>query len=302
MKVALLSLLLFAAPQLAVSEELTIKFEGKDIKTIEKADLSLPHLNKEWVQPEKVDLLLKEIGDAVYKEPKDAYIDEHNNIVPGKAGHQLNLPQMKEAVYNYYYGSSAEKIEAPLQLAHPRVDGELLVSIREQLVGQYQTYFNSRNKERSHNIKLATEAIDNEVIFPGETFSFNQSVGKRTKEKGYQKAPVIVKGELAEDIGGGICQVSSTLYNAVDRAGVKITERYSHSRKVPYVPPGRDATVSWYGPDFAFQNTYNQPLLIRAKAGTGYVAIRVYSSEDLEYTPRQTPASSKELPKEVSTD
>src|SRR5699024_8549970 len=97
-----------------------------------------------------------------------------------------------------------------------------------------------------------------------ETFSFNNVVGKRTKEKGYKKAPVIVKGELAEDIGGGICQVSSTLFNAVNLQGIEIVERYSHSREVPYVPPGKDATVSWWGPDFVFKNRYSHPVLIRA--------------------------------------
>ncbi len=84
---------------------------------------------------------------------------------------------------------------------------------------------------------MAAEAIDNHVVFPGESFSFNETVGERTKEKGYQRAPVIIEGELAEDIGGGICQVSSTLYNAVDIDGMEIVERYSHSRSVPYVRP-----------------------------------------------------------------
>ena len=128
---------------------------------------------------------------------------------------------------------------------------------------------------------LAAEAINNTVVFPGETFSFNQTVGKRTKEKGYLPAPIIVRGELSEGIGGGICQVSSTLFNAVDQAGVHILERYSHSRSVPYVKPGRDATVSWYGPDFSFRNELNQPILIRAKVIEGSVVIHVYSSEDM---------------------
>ncbi|MFP3440966.1 VanW family protein, partial [Pantoea sp. SIMBA_133] len=116
------------------------------------------------------------------------------------------------------------------------------------------THFRKNNLERTSNIELAAEAINNTVVFPGETFSFNQTVGKRTKERGYLPAPIIVKGELSEGIGGGICQVSSTLFNAVDQAGVQIIERYSHSRSVPYVKPGRDATVSWYGPDFSFRN------------------------------------------------
>ncbi|WP_345840752.1 VanW family protein [Bacillus sp. P14.5] len=163
------------------------------------------------------------------------------------------------------------------------MDSELLERIKRKRISHYVTYFNSRNKERVHNIKLASDAINNQVVFPGETFSFNQIVGKRTVSKGYLPAPVIVKGELSEGIGGGICQVSSTLFNAVDRAGVKILERYSHSRRVPYVPPKRDATVSWYGPDFTFRNQHNQPLLIRSVVTGGQMIIMVFSSEDLDF-------------------
>src|SRR5699024_11541629 len=125
-----------------------------------------------------------------------------------------------------------------------------------------------------------SDAIDSHVVFPGETFSFNKIVGKRTEEKGYKRAPVIVKGELAEDIRGGICQTSSTLYNAVDLQGIEIVERYSHSRSVRYVPPGRDPTVSWWGPDFSFKNKLHQPILIRTIAENAEMTINIYSSVD----------------------
>jgi vancomycin resistance protein YoaR len=100
---------------------------------------------------------------------------------------------------------------------------------------------------------------------------------------------VIVRGEYAEDIGGGICQVSSTLFNAVDNAGLKIVQRFSHSRHVPYIPPGRDATVSWYGPDFEFKNMYNQPILIQARTIGNLLVIKLYSSEVIEYKPKKVP-------------
>jgi vancomycin resistance protein YoaR len=190
----------------------------------------------------------------------------------------------------------------PLSEIYPKVDSELLADIRIQQIGQYVTYFNSYNKSRSHNIFLAAKAIDNHVIFPNETFSFNKVVGKRTLEKGYLRAPIIVKGELSEGVGGGICQVSSTLYNAADRAGLKIVERYSHSRNVPYVPSGRDATVSWYGPDFRFQNQYNQPILIRAKRIGGTMIVTLYSSDVINYEPRVVPSAESQLPKEINVE
>ncbi|MFC0273010.1 VanW family protein [Metabacillus herbersteinensis] len=110
-----------------------------------------------------------------------------------------------------------------------------------------------------------------------------------------------LKGELSEGVGGGICQVSSTLFNAVDRAGVKIIERYSHSRRVPYVPPNRDATVSWYGPDFTFSNHHNMPLLIRATVIGGQLHIMIFSSEDIDFNRGKVPSSSNILPREVHT-
>ncbi|MNG07089.1 VanW like protein [compost metagenome] len=113
------------------------------------------------------------------------------------------------------------------------------------------------------------------------------------------RAPVIVKGEVSEGIGGGICQISSTLFNAADRAGLQIVQRYSHSRNVPYVPPGRDATVSWYGPDFVFKNRYSQPILIRAFVYGGQVSISIFSSEAVDHEPRQVPSASKKLPEEI---
>ncbi len=177
---------------------------------------------------------------------------------------------------------------------YPHVDSELLANIKTKQIAQYVTYYNHNRKQRSHNIFLASEAINNHVVFPGETFSFNQVVGERTEEKGYLPAPEIVKGELIEGIGGGICQVSSTLYNAVDKIGVQMIERYSHSKHVPYVPKGRDATVSWYGPDFSFKNTLNQPLLIRSKTKEGKMIVEVYSSDILEYKIKSVPKASED--------
>jgi vancomycin resistance protein YoaR len=177
----------------------------------------------------------------------------------------------------------------PLLAIYPNVDSELLAEIRSLRIGRYVTSFNTQNKTRTNNIKIAVNTINNSVIFPGETFSFNKVVGKRTANKGYLRAPIIIKGELSEDIGGGICQVSTTLFNAVDNAGLQIIQRFSHSRKVPYIRPGRDATVSWYGPDFVFKNNYNQPVLIQAKTLGNKIIIKVFSSDVIEYKPKKVP-------------
>ncbi|MEQ6388371.1 VanW family protein [Bacillaceae bacterium S4-13-58] len=299
MKMTYLTILFLMFNHNAVSNDLVVTYKGDTLTTVNRSDFLIPYLDELVIDENKYIHLINQLDQKIYKAPVDASINDNGIIVPGEVGYKLHLHRFKELFYTYFFENGSVQMEAPILEVHPKVDSELLANIRTQQIGQYVTYYNSKNKERSYNIVLSTEAINNHVIFPGETFSFNQVVGKRTKEKGYLPAPVIVKGEVAEGIGGGICQVSSTLFNAVDRAGVEILQRYSHSKSVPYVPPGRDATVSWYGPDFTFKNILNEPVLIRSKARDGKVVIQIYSSDLVEYTPRKVPKALDELPKEI---
>ncbi|CDQ18957.1 VanW family protein, partial [Halobacillus karajensis] len=282
MKVMFLPFLLLLIMPENAPDALELSHDGQTIERISREDFSITYLDENMVDHQKFESFLDELDDKLSREPVNAIIDEKGSIVQGKAGTRIDRMKVKGQFYQYFYTNSLTSITVPMTPVYPQVDAELLEEIRAQHIGNYLTYFKKGNKARSKNISLATHAINNHVVFPGELFSFNKVVGKRTKEKGYVRAPVIVRGELAEGIGGGICQVSSTLYNAVDNAGLKIVERYSHSRNVPYVPPGRDATVSWYGPDFTFKNEYNQPVLIQAKSANGKVMVRIHSSDLLE--------------------
>jgi len=295
----IVGLLLLFAPDM-VTDDFTIKLPDQTSVKVQYSDYSLPGLS--MIDFSKLDQLMDQLDRKLYKPATNARINANNRIVGEQPGQQLNRRLFTEQIIRIYEEMrTTEALEAPVEVIYPKVDSETLASIREKPVGYYVTYYNSRNKNRSHNIALAAEAINNTVVFPGELFSFNKVVGMRTKERGYQQAPIIVRGELAEGIGGGICQVSSTLYNAVDRAGVQIVERYSHSKRVPYVLAGRDATVSWNGPDFSFHNPYNQPLLIRAFATGGRMLVTVYSSDVIEYKPREVPGiSARQLPEEIS--
>ena len=284
------------------SHYITITNDGETVMEIKKEQLSDPIVGNVFIDDQKYHAILEKVKKEVMKQPINATIDDFNQIKNGENGYELYTFEFQKQLLEAYYKNGNVRIEAPKLPKYPRVDSELLDYIRQQHLGQYITYYNSRNKERSHNIHLASEAIDNHVVFPGETFSFNGVVGKRTKEKGYLPAPIIVKGELSEGIGGGICQVSSTLFNAVDKAGLQIIERYSHSKQVPYVPPGRDATVSWYGPDFTFQNLYQQPILIRAKAINGSMIVNIYSSLEVKPKLRNIPDAEDSLPKEIMID
>ncbi|EST11432.1 VanW family protein [Sporolactobacillus laevolacticus] len=297
----LAGILLLTQPQTAtVSDDLTITQHGQTIVEVNRSDYTYPLA--QMMNQEKYNQLINKLDRQVFQAPVNARIDEQGAIVPGKTGHKLYRSVFKDRFYRYYFGHGPAKVQVPLIDVYPKVDGELLANIREQKISQYVTFFNSGNKSRAHNIDLAAKALDSHVVFPNETFSFNQTVGMRTKEKGYRSAPIIVRGEFSEGVGGGVCQVSSTLFNAADRAGLKIVERYSHSRRVAYVPSGRDATVSWYGPDFRFKNTYNQPILIRAHKYGGSIAFAIYSSDMINVAPRKIPNASTHLPKEIKKD
>lgn len=269
---------------------LTLIDNDQPIMTVNRDELEFPLPNIPLMDLQHLEILTAELSQQVYVEPKNAFLDENGNLQPEQLGYQLDEKAFKTQYYSYFFSEGAKTLRVPKKPLYPEVDSELLSRIRTQAIGYYVTYFNSYNKSRTNNIRKSAEAINNYVLFPGETFSFNKIVGQRTKERGYQPAPIIVRGELSEGIGGGICQVSSTLFNAVDRAGLRIVERYSHSKHVTYVPPGRDATVSWYGPDFVFSNNYNQPILIRSKVRGGSIVIFLYSSDDLNVEHHQVPS------------
>nr|WP_255570790.1 VanW family protein [Cohnella sp. CFH 77786] len=283
-----------------MQDPITIQNDQAPLLSVNRAEFALPALP--LADPDKLDRLLRDVEARVYQAPRNATIGPSGGIVPEQPGRRLDRSAFTDRFYAAYFGQGPAFLDVPFSPLYPKVDAELLATIREKPIGHYVTYFNPGNKNRAHNIKLAAQTINNYVVFPSESFSFNRIVGVRTRNRGYLRAPVIVRGEMAEDIGGGICQVSSTLFNAVDRAGLQILARYSHSRHVPYVPPGRDATVSWGGPDFAFRNPYNQPILIRALASGGRMFVSIYSSDVVNYKPREVPGMSKRLPEEIRAD
>ncbi|MDR7240242.1 VanW family protein [Neobacillus drentensis] len=280
---------LLTQPSTASTDHLIITKDGQTVTIVNREEFTFPQTGLPLINSRKYRSFLDKLDNQFSVAPENASLDPNGMIIPERTGSRIHRQAFTEQFYSYFFSPEKAKMEIPILKVYPKVDSELLSDIRSMRIGRYVTSFNPQNKKRSNNIQLATKAINNHVVFPGETFSFNKVVGKRTVAKGYLRAPVIVRGEFSEDIGGGICQVSSTLYNAVDNAGVKIVERFSHSRKVPYIPPGRDATVSWYGPDFEFKNNYNQPILIRARTLGHLLIIRVYSSENINYLPRKVP-------------
>jgi len=130
------------------------------------------------------------------------------------------------------------------------------------------------------NIKLAVEAIDGTILKPGEIFSFNRQTGTRSALNGYQEAEVLMSGKLSSGIGGGTCQVASTLYNAALRSGLKIEERMPHSRPVSYVAPGLDATVVDNSVDLQFVNNTKAPIFISARVIDNKITVRIFGKKE----------------------
>ncbi len=145
-----------------------------------------------------------------------------------------------------------------------------------QLLSQFSTVFTYTDKGRATNIEIAARSISGTIVMPGEEFSFFDVVGECTVPKGYCESTIFYGGELARGIGGGICQVSSTLYNTALSAGMKITERHPHSMRVSYAQPGRDATVNYGYLDLRFVNPYDKPVKIVATAENGKLVFSFY--------------------------
>ncbi len=236
------------------------------------------------------------IEKELYRPPRAASF-KGRRLQPHQDGQRVDREEI-DTWFDEIHTYLDRPIDVPLVALKPSLTTSDLEKITEKKLGTYTTRFNPAHTNRTQNIKQSVAAIDYHVVGVGEVFSFNKVVGPRTTERGYLPAPVIVQGEYTEGIGGGICQTSSTLYNATSQAGLRIIERVSHSREVTYVPPGRDATVSWGGPDFRFQNQLNGPILLVGNMENGKITIDVYSSNKTDYQPRSVPKPPTQLPEE----
>ncbi|MER2190298.1 MAG: VanW family protein [Solibacillus sp.] len=173
-------------------------------------------------------------------------------------------------------------VDLPLYVTESNYKSEDIPFLDEVTIASFTTYFKASDIGRSKNIELSANALDHILVGDGDYFSFNTMVGERTEERGYQPALEIINQEYVMGIGGGICQTSSTLFNAVDQLGVKMTERHHHSLSIGYVPAGRDATVSYGTLDFKFQNSSGAPFLIRTMYLDGVLTVEIRTAQKYE--------------------
>jgi vancomycin resistance protein YoaR len=225
----------------------------------------------------QVNQLVKELANKYDQPMIPIKLNDQGEIIPGQSRVILNESELEQLLLQErtLFGKN---IELPLTENPPNITAESIQGIDNHIISSYKTSFNPNVKGRTTNIALSSAEINDIVLGPGDRFYFNTIVGNSTADKGYQLAPVIINQEYAEDYGGGVCQTSSTLYNAVDQAGLEILELHHHSKEVGYVPIGRDATIAYGGKDFKFMNNKDYPILIRTivdqQNGTLEVQIR----------------------------
>ncbi len=236
-------------------------------------------LQLEEIEPEEI--TVDYIKRHIKAEPKDAeysVVDHRLVITQSNLGVVLNEKDVKQAL-NDTKGKNIFTI--PARISHPAVSTESLKStLLAEKLGTFSSDFSSSSADRAHNIQLACDKINGYVLAPGEEFSYNEVVGPRTAAHGFRVANVYVGNTVQPGIGGGICQVSSTMFNAAVYADLEITARKNHTLPVSYVPMGRDATVSYGAVDFKFKNNYETPIEVRAECIGRKNVITIYGTNE----------------------
>ena len=224
------------------------------------------------VLPSKT-LTAQEIHDQLHGEMKNASYDAATGaIIPEQVGADFDLDAVQSAMDA---AAPGETLTLPATIEEPEVTASQLKAVLfRDVLGEARTHV-SGSAGRIGNVKLSAKSINGIVLNSGDTFSYNQTVGQRTEARGYKPAPAYVKGETVDEVGGGICQTSSTLYLACLMSNLEITERYAHRYIPAYISPGMDATVSWGGPDYKFTNDTLYPIKIVTSYSGGYLTVKI---------------------------
>lgn len=231
------------------------------------------------VEPDEIDI--EQIHDEVYKEVQNAYYTQNPfTIYPESNGKDFDVEAAKELLKE-----DKDEYEISLIITKPTITTQDIgAEAFPDKLATFQTNYSASNTNRTTNLKLAAEKINGTVLLPGEEFSYNKIVGERTIQAGYKEAAIYSNGEVVDGLGGGICQISSTLYDAVVKANLEITERRNHQFVTSYVGAGKDATVVWGSQDFKFKNTREYPIRIEATVSGGVVTVTVWGvKEEIEY-------------------
>lgn len=233
-------------------------------------------------QKEPAPIDIDKIHDEVYTEAKDAYYTKNPfTIYPEVEGIDFDVEEARKLLEE-----EKEEYVIKLTITKPKITIDKIGSeaFPDQL-GTFTTRYDVSDRDRSTNLVIACQKINGKVVLAGETFSYNKALGPRTAAAGYRNGKIYSGGEVVDGIGGGICQISSTLYNTVLMSNLEIVERRNHQFVTSYVPAGRDATVVYGMTDFKFKNTRKYPVRIVATAKNGIATVTMYGiKEENEYT------------------
>ena len=226
---------------------------------------------------------IDKIHTEIYKEPVDATFSKNPyKITASETGldFKISVDDAKALITG-----DKDEYSIPLKVTYPKVTTNSIgMEAFPDLIATYSSSYGTSSANRANNIALAASKINGKILMPGETFSYNGTVGRRTLAAGFREAGAYSNGQVTSEVGGGICQVSSTLYNSVLRANLEIVERTNHMFQVGYVPIGTDATVSWGAPDFKFKNNRNYAIRIVATTSGRNVRIAIYGlKQDNDY-------------------
>ena len=231
------------------------------------------------VEPSAIDL--EKIRSEIYKEVKDAYYTTNPfTIYPEVNGVDFDIENAKTII-----SEPKEQYEIPLIITKAnKTVQEIGTEAFPDLLATFSTNYNAGDTNRTTNLKLSAGKINGTVLLPGDEFSYNKVVGERTIEAGYKMAATFSGGKVVDGLGGGICQISSTLYDAVVMANLDVTVRRNHQFVTSYLPGGKDATVVWGSQDFKFVNSRKYPVRITATVSGGVATVQVWGvKEEVEY-------------------
>ena len=235
----------------------------------------------QFIEKEPEPINIDNIYAEVHTEPKDAYYTKDPfQVFPHVDGIDFDLEAARELLKE-----DKEEYEIQLTVTVPNVTtNEIGTEAFPDLLSSFSTRYDASNYPRTTNLKLAMGKLNGVVVGAGETFSYNKTLGKRTAEAGYREAGGYAGGRVVQTLAGGICQISSTLYDAVVYANLDIVERHNHMFLAGYVGAGKDATVVYGSLDFKFKNTRNYPIMIKTSIGNGVAKIDIYGiKETVEY-------------------
>jgi vancomycin resistance protein YoaR len=223
------------------------------------------------------------LARRIDKAPTDAdwaISDGRVRVVPDRPGHLLDVPRSAKIIFRAALVTAPELRSAKLVVERAEADrttAEARAMKITGLVASYQTFYGGE-AGRIHNVQLVSHLVDGHVIAPDETFSFNGATGERSADKGFVEAPVIINGELKTGLGGGVCQVSTTVFNAAYEAGLPIVARTNHALYISHYPQGRDATVNYPDTDLKFTNDTGHWLLLRTWVGSSSLTVALYGT------------------------